>query len=177
MSLGLHCERPRRHSGGAAACPLTKPARGHTRVSRRGPFEDGEPHVFYAEDSEKAEEIEKEAEIASGVGLPANLTDEVPLPFEVAAAAMSFDDQAQFHPGRYLAILRRHIENVEVRRAPREPPRGVDRRVGLLGTGVASSRRFGRRSRAPRPANAVPPAKPPGARASASAFGHECGCD
>ncbi len=67
-------------------------------------LEHGHPHVVYAEEPEKAEEIEREAEIASRLGLPAGLSQDVPLPFEVAAA-VRFESQAHFHPGRYLAGL------------------------------------------------------------------------
>jgi glycine/D-amino acid oxidase-like deaminating enzyme/nitrite reductase/ring-hydroxylating ferredoxin subunit len=67
-------------------------------------LEQGDPHVIYAEEPEKVEEIEKEAETASRIGLPVRLTREAPLPFEVAAA-LSFQSQAHFHPGRYLAGL------------------------------------------------------------------------
>lgn len=67
-------------------------------------LERGHPHVIYAEKPEEAEEIEKEADVAARIGLPATLTQEAPLPFRVAAA-LSYDRQAHFHPGRYLAGL------------------------------------------------------------------------
>ena len=62
------------------------------------------PHVIYAENADEAAEVEKEAEVARQIGLPASLSREAPLPFEVEAA-MRFEDQAHFHPGRYLAGL------------------------------------------------------------------------
>lgn len=67
-------------------------------------LEQGLPHVVYAENDEQARQIEKELEVAGELGLPVSRAAQPPLPFEVAAA-LSFDDQAQFHPGRYLAGL------------------------------------------------------------------------
>ena len=48
--------------------------------------------------------IEKEVELARLLGLPASLTRDTGLPFEVRAA-MSWDDQAQFHPVKYVKGL------------------------------------------------------------------------
>ncbi|WP_170852481.1 FAD-dependent oxidoreductase [Blastococcus sp. DSM 46786] len=67
-------------------------------------LERGRPHVVYTEEATKAEEIEKEAAVAQRIGLPVSLSPDVPLPFEVIAA-LHFQDQATFHPGRYLAGL------------------------------------------------------------------------
>src|SRR4051794_12098285 len=57
--------------------------------------------------TEVAEEREKvEAEVAAGVaaGLPSSFVEDVPLPYDVVAAAR-LEDQAQFHPRRYLLAL------------------------------------------------------------------------
>ena len=67
-------------------------------------FERGQPHVVYAEDPEGAGMVEREADTVARIGLPASLRDGAPLPFPVTAA-LHFDDQAQFHPTRYLAGL------------------------------------------------------------------------
>lgn len=67
-------------------------------------LEHGHPHVVYTEESGKVEEIETEADLAVRIGLPVNLGAEAPVPFDVAAA-VGFESQAQFHPGRYLAGL------------------------------------------------------------------------
>ncbi len=48
--------------------------------------------------------IEAEHELAVRFGLPASLTTELDLPFEVDLA-LRFDDQARIHPGRYVAAL------------------------------------------------------------------------
>lgn len=52
--------------------------------------------------------IEEEAEIACRIGLPASVVRETSLPFDVRAA-LRFDDQAQFHPVKYVAGLARTI--------------------------------------------------------------------
>jgi glycine/D-amino acid oxidase-like deaminating enzyme/nitrite reductase/ring-hydroxylating ferredoxin subunit len=67
-------------------------------------LETGLPHVVYAEAPEQAAQLDREAELASSLGLRVARTDQPPLPFEVDAA-ISFEQQAQFHPGRYLAGL------------------------------------------------------------------------
>lgn len=67
-------------------------------------LEHGHPHVVYAEDPADVAELAEEADVVQRIGLPVSLSREVPLPFEVAAA-LHFQDQAHFHPGRYLAGL------------------------------------------------------------------------
>lgn len=67
-------------------------------------LETGQPHVVYAESPDETAAIEAEAGVAARLGLPVRLTREAPLPFPVAVA-LHFEDQAQFHPGRYLAGL------------------------------------------------------------------------
>jgi glycine/D-amino acid oxidase-like deaminating enzyme/nitrite reductase/ring-hydroxylating ferredoxin subunit len=55
----------------------------------------------YAEDSSDVDAVREEAEVARELGLPASYVDELDLPFPVAGA-VRFDDQAEFHPVRYL---------------------------------------------------------------------------
>jgi glycine/D-amino acid oxidase-like deaminating enzyme/nitrite reductase/ring-hydroxylating ferredoxin subunit len=62
------------------------------------------PAFTYTRDEADVETIEKEAELARRLGLPASSTRETGLPFEVLAA-MRWDDQAQFHPVRYVKGL------------------------------------------------------------------------
>ena len=52
--------------------------------------------------------LEKEAKAAQDLGLPATYTTDTRLPFPVAGA-VRFDDQAQFHPLRFLQALLPHI--------------------------------------------------------------------
>jgi glycine/D-amino acid oxidase-like deaminating enzyme/nitrite reductase/ring-hydroxylating ferredoxin subunit len=65
-------------------------------------------HVVYTTDASKAESVRKEAQVAAGLGLPASTHTPAELPFEVAAA-MRFDNQAQFHPRDYCLGLARAI--------------------------------------------------------------------
>lgn len=58
----------------------------------------------YTRDEQSVGGIEKEVEIARRLGLPATLVRETDLPFEVLAA-VRFDNQAQFHPTKYVAGL------------------------------------------------------------------------
>lgn len=52
--------------------------------------------------------FESEAEMASRLGLPAHFVTETPLPYPVMAA-VRFDNQAQFHPRKYLLALAQEI--------------------------------------------------------------------
>jgi glycine/D-amino acid oxidase-like deaminating enzyme/nitrite reductase/ring-hydroxylating ferredoxin subunit len=62
------------------------------------------PAFAYTRDERHVGEIEKEVELASLLGLPAAPTRETGLPFDVLAA-MRWDDQAQFHPTKYVKGL------------------------------------------------------------------------
>ncbi|MCA1673293.1 MAG: FAD-dependent oxidoreductase, partial [Actinobacteria bacterium] len=62
------------------------------------------PAFVYTCLEKHVEEIEKEVEVARRLGLSATLTSDTGLPFEVLAA-MRWDDQAQFHPVKYVAGL------------------------------------------------------------------------
>ncbi|HEX2764321.1 MAG TPA: FAD-dependent oxidoreductase [Allosphingosinicella sp.] len=59
---------------------------------------------IYTRDKDYVSKIEKEVEVAQRLGLPASLTRETGLPFDVLAA-IRFDKQAQFHPTKYVAGL------------------------------------------------------------------------
>jgi glycine/D-amino acid oxidase-like deaminating enzyme/nitrite reductase/ring-hydroxylating ferredoxin subunit len=62
----------------------------------------------YSRTGEQLSDVEKEAELARSLGLPASLVRETSLPFPVAGA-VRFDDQAQFNPCRYALGLARAI--------------------------------------------------------------------
>jgi glycine/D-amino acid oxidase-like deaminating enzyme len=62
------------------------------------------PGFVYTRDEKHVEQIEKEVRVAQKLGLPASLTRETGLPFDVLAA-MRWDNQAQFHPVKYVAGL------------------------------------------------------------------------
>jgi len=65
---------------------------------------DRAPAFVYAETPEQRAPVEAEHDAALRLGLPAALTTEVDLPVPVELA-LRFDDQAHFHPGRYIAGL------------------------------------------------------------------------
>jgi glycine/D-amino acid oxidase-like deaminating enzyme len=62
------------------------------------------PNYTYAEDLSGVDEVRQEAELARELGLPASYTGELDLPFPVAGA-VSFEDQAEFHPVRYVDAI------------------------------------------------------------------------
>jgi glycine/D-amino acid oxidase-like deaminating enzyme/nitrite reductase/ring-hydroxylating ferredoxin subunit len=62
------------------------------------------PSVTYTEREEEVSTIEDEFEAAQAVGLDARLDSEVDLPWDVAAAVV-VENQAEFHPRRYLHAL------------------------------------------------------------------------
>ena len=65
-------------------------------------------NFVYTESAEKAEELEQEVEAARAAGIDAVLTTETDLPYPVRAA-IRVDDQAQFHPWKYVAALARAV--------------------------------------------------------------------
>lgn len=60
------------------------------------------PAYTYAEAGRKVHEIQQEVDHARRLGLPATFVTETELPFKVAGA-VRFDDQASFHPLRFLS--------------------------------------------------------------------------
>ena len=57
-----------------------------------------------AEKPEEREQLEREAETMRKLGLPASFVTETPLPYDVAGA-VRLENQAQFHPRKYLLAL------------------------------------------------------------------------
>ncbi len=62
------------------------------------------PLYIYTESDDKAGKIKKEFEAAKELGLPVSYINKVPLPFKTGAALM-YENQAQFHPRKYLLAL------------------------------------------------------------------------
>lgn len=62
----------------------------------------------YTESPDEVDQIKAEVEAALKLGLPASFVNETPLPFPVKAA-VRFDNQAQFHPRKYLLALAQEI--------------------------------------------------------------------
>ncbi len=66
------------------------------------------PAYICTRDRDCVARLEKEFDAAQRLGLPASLVRETDLPYDVLAA-LRFDDQAQFHPIKYVAGLARTI--------------------------------------------------------------------
>ncbi len=62
------------------------------------------PLYIYTESEEKTGKLRREYRIAKELGLPVAYTSEVPLPFNTAGAIV-YENQAQFHPRKYLLAL------------------------------------------------------------------------
>ncbi|MDN5309156.1 MAG: hypothetical protein PWP14_550 [Methanolobus sp.] len=87
------------------------------------------PAYVYAGSQGSAGKVQKEVEAASSLGIPASFEETPPLPFETYGS-VRFDDQAQFHPRKYLCALARKIpgdgshifENTRIHRIEGEGP-------------------------------------------------------
>ena len=66
------------------------------------------PAYVYTTSPDGRAAIEREHRSAAALGLPASLTSETDLPFDVELA-LRFDDQAHLHPGHYLVGLAREL--------------------------------------------------------------------
>jgi glycine/D-amino acid oxidase-like deaminating enzyme/nitrite reductase/ring-hydroxylating ferredoxin subunit len=62
------------------------------------------PNYTYAASRDGLRDIEREVEAAQRAGLPASYTEETDLPFPVAGA-VRFEQQAEFHPRRFVLAL------------------------------------------------------------------------
>ena len=62
------------------------------------------PNYTYATSGDTLGDIEKEVEAAQRAGLPASYTENADLPYPIAGA-VRFEDQAEFHPRRFLLAL------------------------------------------------------------------------
>jgi glycine/D-amino acid oxidase-like deaminating enzyme/nitrite reductase/ring-hydroxylating ferredoxin subunit len=67
------------------------------------------PNYVYCESTDERAKIEQEVEAAKQAGLAAKLVEETPLPYRTECA-FRLDDQAQFHPRKYLLPLAETIE-------------------------------------------------------------------
>jgi glycine/D-amino acid oxidase-like deaminating enzyme/nitrite reductase/ring-hydroxylating ferredoxin subunit len=61
-------------------------------------------NYVYAESEDEVSRVQEEVEAAQRVGLPVSFVRETPLPYEVAGA-IRLENQAQFHPRKYLLAL------------------------------------------------------------------------
>jgi len=62
------------------------------------------PNYTHTDSDADVAEVRQEAEVARELGLPASFTTATDLPWQVAGA-VRFEDQAEFHPARYIARL------------------------------------------------------------------------
>ena len=67
------------------------------------------PLYIYTESNDKVEEINEEITAAKKLKLPVYYADNVPLPFKTAGALM-YENQAQFHPRKYLLGLAENLD-------------------------------------------------------------------
>jgi len=66
------------------------------------------PLYIYTESDEKVDELKSEFEATKKLGLPVSYTEKAPLPFKTGPA-IKYEDQAQFHPRKYLLALSEDI--------------------------------------------------------------------
>lgn len=66
------------------------------------------PAYVYTQQDKYIENIENEVKAAQSYGIKASFLTEVPLPLQIKAA-MKFENQAQFHPRKYLLALAKDI--------------------------------------------------------------------
>lgn len=67
-----------------------------------------QPAYVYTQDENYILQIQEEAELSFGLGFSAAYMEEIPLPIKVKAA-LRFDNQAQFHPLKYLQALAQQV--------------------------------------------------------------------
>lgn len=70
------------------------------------------PSYAYVTSDSDREQIEREAEAAAEAGLPAAFTETTPLPYGVAAA-VRFENQAEFHIRKYLLALAERLAAID----------------------------------------------------------------
>ncbi|ANX00940.1 FAD-dependent oxidoreductase [Thermoclostridium stercorarium] len=73
-----------------------------------------QPAYIYTENEETVQKIEDELRTASGLGIKASYTEEIPFPLKIKAG-IKFDGQAQFHPRRFLLPVAEIISNAGVK--------------------------------------------------------------
>jgi glycine/D-amino acid oxidase-like deaminating enzyme/nitrite reductase/ring-hydroxylating ferredoxin subunit len=97
----------------------------------------------YAERAESVRLVEAEVAAAQRAGLPATFVKDTPLPFAVAGA-IRIDDQAQFHPRKYLLPLAERVagegsfvfEQTRVRDVRHDSPCTVEAEGGTVRAGA-----------------------------------------
>lgn len=67
-----------------------------------------QPSYVYTHQENYVDKLQKEFEIASSLGITAAYVEEIPLGFLVKGA-LRFDNQAQFHPNKFLSVIAEEI--------------------------------------------------------------------
>lgn len=106
--IGSFGEDGARTYGRANEAAIDKIAEISDRIGADCDFERADNYV-YTEQESSVREIEREADAAARLGLPASFTTETELPFPVQGA-LRFANQAQFNPRKYLGALAEHID-------------------------------------------------------------------
>ncbi len=83
------------------------------------------PGYLYTEKRNRVAELKNEAVSAEKAGVSARWVETVPLPFDTRGAVL-YENQAQFHPGLYLAGLARHLNAAGVRLFEDTPVTGIE---------------------------------------------------
>ncbi|QRV14955.1 FAD-dependent oxidoreductase [Haloterrigena salifodinae] len=83
------------------------------------------PAYTYAASSDDVSKVSEEVETAQRLGLPAEYVEETPLPFETNGA-VRFDEQAEFHPRKYLLAIAEQIHENDGDSVVFEETRAVD---------------------------------------------------
>jgi glycine/D-amino acid oxidase-like deaminating enzyme/nitrite reductase/ring-hydroxylating ferredoxin subunit len=83
------------------------------------------PGYLYTEKRKDVSELKNEAAAACEAGLDARWTTDVPLPFATRGAVL-WPNQAQFHPGRYLAALASHARAAGVQIFEQSAANGIE---------------------------------------------------
>ena len=66
------------------------------------------PNFTFTESSDEVDQVREEAETAARLGLPSSFVEETDLPWDVAGA-VRFEEQAEFHPCKYLVGIAQAI--------------------------------------------------------------------
>jgi glycine/D-amino acid oxidase-like deaminating enzyme/nitrite reductase/ring-hydroxylating ferredoxin subunit len=83
------------------------------------------PSYSYVTSVDRVDQIRAEVDAAAEAGLPASLVSDTGLPFEIAAA-IRVEDQAQFHPRRFLLALADDVRRAGGRIFERSRVTGLD---------------------------------------------------
>ena len=73
-----------------------------------------QPAFIYTQDEKYMEKIRNEVKVTSDLGIKASYVNNLPLPIDIKAG-IKFDNQAQFHPRKYILGLAANIHNDDVK--------------------------------------------------------------